>query len=138
MSAVLVNIDVDDLRRAEAFYCAAFGVTPARRFGEDAVELVGLATPLYLLLKPRGSLASKAATARRDYARHWTPIHLDLVVDDLDVAITRAIAAGAVAEGDTHVYRWGKIAHFADPFGHGFCLLQFLNRGYDEIATRPG
>jgi len=26
---------------------------------------------------------------------------------------------------------------FADPFGHGFCLIQFLNRGYDEIADRP-
>jgi hypothetical protein len=23
----------------------------------------------------------------------------------------------------------------ADPFGHGVCLIQFLNRGYDEVAT---
>lgn len=22
-----------------------------------------------------------------------------------------------------------------DPFGHGFCLLQFVGRGCDEIAT---
>ena len=22
----------------------------------------------------------------------------------------------------------------ADPFGHGFCFIQFLGRGYDEIA----
>ncbi len=29
---------------------------------------------------------------------------------------------------------WGKIAMLADPFGHGLCLIQFLNRGYDEIA----
>jgi predicted enzyme related to lactoylglutathione lyase len=136
MTALLVNIDVDDLARAEAFYCAAFGVTPARRFGADAVELVGLATPIYLLLKPAGSLATKAATARRDYTRHWSPVHLDLVVDDLAAAIARVTAAGAIAEGDVHTYRWGRIAHFADPFGHGFCLLQFLNRGYDEIATR--
>jgi hypothetical protein len=32
---------------------------------------------------------------------------------------------------------WGRIAHFADPFGNGFCLLEFLNRGYDEIAQAP-
>jgi hypothetical protein len=24
----------------------------------------------------------------------------------------------------------------ADPFGHGLCLIQFLGRGYDEIAER--
>jgi hypothetical protein len=30
---------------------------------------------------------------------------------------------------------WGRIAHMADPFGHGLCLIQFLGCGYDEIAT---
>jgi hypothetical protein len=29
---------------------------------------------------------------------------------------------------------WGRIVVLADPFGHGLCLIQFLNRGYDEIA----
>lgn len=29
---------------------------------------------------------------------------------------------------------WGKLALMADPFGHGFCFLQFLGSGYDEIA----
>jgi hypothetical protein len=29
---------------------------------------------------------------------------------------------------------WGRIAVLADPFGHGLCLIEFLNRGYDEIA----
>jgi hypothetical protein len=23
----------------------------------------------------------------------------------------------------------------ADPFGNGFCLIEFLGRGYDEIAS---
>jgi len=26
------------------------------------------------------------------------------------------------------------IALMADPFGHGFCLIEFRGRGYDEIA----
>ena len=28
----------------------------------------------------------------------------------------------------------GKIAVLADPFGYGLCLIEFLNRGYDEIV----
>ncbi|HEY6986285.1 MAG TPA: VOC family protein, partial [Rhodanobacteraceae bacterium] len=38
-------------------------------------------------------------------------------------------------EGEVRTARWGRIATLADPFGHGFCLIEFLNRGYDEIAT---
>ena len=35
MGDILVNIDVDDLARAEAFYTNAFGLRPGRRFGKD-------------------------------------------------------------------------------------------------------
>ena len=28
---------------------------------------------------------------------------------------------------------YGRIAMLADPFGHGFCLLQFNDRGYDAL-----
>jgi hypothetical protein len=31
-------------------------------------------------------------------------------------------------------HRWGRIARMADPFGHGICFIEFLGRGYDEIA----
>jgi hypothetical protein len=48
----------------------------------------------------------------------------------------RAQAAGARLEGDIRTHEWGRIAVMADPFGHGFCLIEFLGRGYDEIA-RP-
>jgi hypothetical protein len=29
---------------------------------------------------------------------------------------------------------YGRLALVADPFGHGFCLIQFNERGYDAIA----
>jgi hypothetical protein len=29
----------------------------------------------------------------------------------------------------------GTTAHLADPFGLGFCLIQFRGLRYDEIAT---
>jgi catechol 2,3-dioxygenase-like lactoylglutathione lyase family enzyme len=31
----------------------------------------------------------------------------------------------------------GRIANMADPFGNGFCLIEFIERGYDEIIANP-
>lgn len=130
---LLVNIDVADLASAEAFYTAAFGLAVGRRFGDAVIELLGAGTPIYLLKKTPGSTG--AAQSPRHYARHWTPIHCDLVVADLGPALTQALAAGATQEGEVREANWGRIVQLADPFGHGWCLLQFLGRGYDEIAT---
>jgi predicted enzyme related to lactoylglutathione lyase len=58
-------------------------------------------------------------------------------VGDLEAAVGRAVSAGAALEGEIQHLEWGRIATLADPFGHGFCLLQFRGRGYDEIADGP-
>jgi predicted enzyme related to lactoylglutathione lyase len=129
---VLVNIDVPDLARATAFYREAFGLAVTRRLGAEAVELGGWPVRLYLLQKPEGSVA--AADRLRRYDRHWTPVHLDVIVSNIENALARAEAAGAVAETEIRIEAWGKIAVLADPFGHGLCLIEFLGRGYDEIA----
>jgi hypothetical protein len=50
------------------------------------------------------------------------------------LAVARAVSAGAILERGAEKHAWGLLAILADPFGHGFCLLQFLGRGYDEIA----
>lgn len=133
MPNLLVNIDVPDVAAAERFYCAAFGLRPGRRF-DGALELLGATSPIYLLQNAADTRATPAGNAR-DYARHWTPVHLDFAVDDLDVALARAVAAGAVVESGPDTRRWGRIAVMADPFGHGICLLQFLGDGYDAIAV---
>jgi lactoylglutathione lyase len=130
---LLLNLDVPDLVAAERFYAAAFGLEPARRLGADVVELLGAQVVIYLLRKPEGSVGAAAST--RDYGRHWTPLHCDVVVDDLDAALARALAAGATLEGGIRTADWGRIVQLADPFGHGWCLLQFLGRGYDEIVV---
>jgi len=130
----LVNIDVDDLPAGERFYVEAFGLRAGRRFGDDAIEMLGGPAPIYLLRKAADKRAFPGGEIRRDYARHWTPVHLDWVVDDIVAALSRVLAAGARAESEIATHAWGKIVLMADPFGHGFCLLQFLNRGYDEIA----
>lgn len=132
---ILINIDVDDLERAQAFYLAAFDLRLGRRLGADVVELLGGSSPLYLLRKAAGTPPSPATAQRRDYRRHWSPVHLDFVVDDLDAAVQRALAAGATLEQAITAFEWGRLATFSDPFGHGFCLLQFTGRGYDAIAV---
>jgi catechol 2,3-dioxygenase-like lactoylglutathione lyase family enzyme len=131
---LLVNIDVPDMARAVTFYTDAFGLIVTRRFGSEAAELSGWPARVYLLQKPAGTPA--AADDRRRYERHWTPVHLDVVVDDLDAALALALSAGARAETGVRVEAWGKIIVLADPFGHGLCLIEFLGRGYDEIAER--
>jgi predicted enzyme related to lactoylglutathione lyase len=134
MTGLLVNIDVDDIEYAIEFYRAAFGLRVARRFGATAAEMIGSTAPIYLLEKKPGTPAFKGGP-ERDYARHWTPVHLDFVVADIDAAVNRAVAAGAQLERPVATQRWGKLALMADPFGHGFCFVQFLGRGYDEIAS---
>jgi predicted enzyme related to lactoylglutathione lyase len=131
---LLVNIDVNDLATAVSFYCSAFELTVGRRFGTDGVELLGASSPIYLLAKAEGSAPSDFTTQKRSYQRHWSPIHLDFVVPDIESALQRAVSAGASLERPIQSSKWGRLALLADPFGHGFCLVQFLGRGYDEIA----
>ena len=133
-ASALINIDVADLPAATKFYCQALGLTVGRRLGKTAIELVGASAAIYLLAKPAGSPATATIGQRRDYARHWTPVHLDFVVRDIDAALALARAAGAVLEGEIEKDKWGHIALMADPFGNGFCLVQFLGRGYDEVG----
>ena len=86
---------------------------------------------------PGPSASSESGDTRR-YDRHWTPVHLDFVVDDIESAVQRALEAGARAEQPVKTSNWGKLALMADPFGHGFCFVQFLGRGYDAIADENG
>lgn len=131
---LLVNIDVADLDQAIRFYTSAFDLTVGRRFGASGAELLGGNAPIYLLVKDEGSKAAETSDQRRSYERHWTPVHLDIVVDNIEAALHKAIAAGATLEKPAVSSKWGKLALLADPFGHGLCLVEFVGRGYDEIA----
>ncbi len=131
---VLINVDVDDLERATRFYARAFGLTIGRRLGVDAVEMLGGSAPIYLLAKAADSEACGSPALRRSYARHWTPVHLDFVVEEIESAVRQAVDAGAQLQSALSTHPWGRLALMADPFGHGFCFVQFLGRGYDEMA----
>ena len=135
MPALRICIDVDDLDEAITFYTRASGSRPDRGTSEWA-ELLGAPCPIDLLAKPPGTAALPRGTrALRDYERHWTPVHIDVVVDDVDAAVARAVAAGAKLERAVETKAWGRIALLGDPFGHGFCLLELRGRGYAEVAS---
>jgi predicted enzyme related to lactoylglutathione lyase len=128
---LLINIDVDDLERGVAFYTQALDLQRGRMlFDGTVVELTGASSAVYLLLKPAGTPATGGIRQRRRYRRHWTPIHLDFVVADVAAAVRRAVAAGARLEGAIESYDWGRLATLADPFGNGFCLVEFSGGGY--------
>ena len=140
MAGLLINIDVPELEQGIAFYTAAFELRLSRRLGSGFAELLGGGSPIYLLQTDAGSRPFRDAPVRRDFARHWTPIHLDFVVDDLDAALARALAAGAIQESEPSEHAYGHLVLLSDPFGHGVCLLQFNAQGYDALAgpSRPG
>lgn len=136
MPDLIVNIDVDDVEEAIRFYTGGLGLRVGRRLEGGCTELLGAGVPVFLVPAARASMPFPGATRSRDYVRHWTPVHLDVVVDDVEAALARARAAGARVELPIAQHPYGKLAVLADPFGHGFCLLQLEGRGYDAILDR--
>ena len=131
MSArVIVNIDVPELRPAIDFYRAAVGAQLMRVLDDDVAELAYGSSVLYLLCKRDGSDATPTGAAR-EFERHWTPVHVDFVVEDIDAALARAIAAGAKRESERIDWRGSRCVTFSDPFGHGFCLIEFTGDRYE-------
>ncbi len=120
-------IDVGDLERGIAFYCDGLGLKLRRRLSPRWVELEGAAVPIFLLARerPPGS-----------FERHWTPVHLDFIVSDLDRTVARLTEIGGTQEGTTQTREYGRIAYMADPFGNGFDLIAFSGDGYDGVARQ--
>jgi predicted enzyme related to lactoylglutathione lyase len=129
---VLINIDVPNLAAAVDFYRAALDLELERVIDGDVAELSGADASLYLLERTPHSTATRGDTGFRAYTRHWTPVHVDFVVDDLEAAAERAVAAGARRESETAAWRGSRCITFADPFGNGFCLIELAGGRYAD------
>lgn len=129
---VIVNIDVPDLAPAIDFYCAVLGLQLNRIIEGDVAELTGGSSIIYLLQNTVGTYPIKTRSVVRHYSRHWTPVHMDFVVDDITEAAKRAVNAGATQESECIEWNASKCITFSDPFGHGFCLIQFAGETYGE------
>ena len=121
MPRITVCIDVSDLARATAFYCDALGCT-LKTTKDTHHTLDADGTTVHLALKAEGTLATPAPGTERTYARHWTPVHVDFDVEDVDAVAAEVTRLGGLIE-ETKRGQWGAAAFCADPFGNGFCLL---------------
>ena len=136
MKELIVNIDVPDLNAGIDFYSSALGFHCVRKlFGGSVAELRCDAGRIFLIEHPGGSLAVPDKPAQRHYSPHWTPVHIDLPVPELDSAVAKALANGACANGPVSSQVFGRLAPMRDPFGHGFCLIEFNSQGYDAVAS---
>ena len=95
----------------------------ARRIGDDLAELAGASVPIHLVTQPAGTPPSARVTHPRDYDRHWTPVHLDFHVDDLDAILESVRAQGGAVEMEFRNQGPMPVAFCCDPFGNGFCVI---------------
>jgi predicted enzyme related to lactoylglutathione lyase len=133
MLSVHAYIEVSDLERGIAFYCGGLGLGLRRRLSPRWAELDGANLPIFLLDDRPPVADLGVTTARRNFERHWTPVHLDFIVADLDAAVTRLTALGATLDRPLQSREYGRMANLADPFGNGFDLIEFSGSGYDGV-----
>jgi predicted enzyme related to lactoylglutathione lyase len=115
-----ICIDVDDVDRAVEFYGKGLGLKVVESHpGWAHVKVDG--QTIWLMKVPPGQQGS----ITRDYRRHWTPVHLDLSVEEnLDAAVKRAVAAGGKLDGEIRLDgKGGGIATLSDPSGNGIDLV---------------
>jgi predicted enzyme related to lactoylglutathione lyase len=135
MPEVHVYIEIDDLERGIEFYVNGLGLTVKRRLTERWVELAGAQMPIHLLARPEPEFESGGHVLHKDFSRHWTPIHLDFVVEDLEAAVERAVRSGATLERRVdHPGLW-QLAALADPFGNGFDLITDPEPAYARLGS---
>ena len=67
------------------------------------------------------------------FGRHWTPVHLDFIVTDLDEMVARLCSLGATLDREIQIREYGRMANIADPFGNGFDLIEFSGPGYYDV-----
>jgi predicted enzyme related to lactoylglutathione lyase len=128
-----VYIEVADLERGIEFYCNGIGLTLKRHLSASWVELEGANLPVFLLgdRPPSANLGNSQII--RDFRRHWTPVHLDFIVPDLDLTVSELCALGGSLDREIQLREYGRIANMADPFGNGFDLIEFSGSGYDAL-----
>lgn len=73
-----------------SFYENAMDCTKVKDMGEEMTVVAAENVSLYLMEMLDGSSPLKDGSATRDFSRHWPPVHLGFLTDD--VAITYAIS----------------------------------------------
>lgn len=77
---------------------------------------------IYLQQKDFGTKPIALSEIVRDFKRHWTPVHLDFLTENVGEVVEKILKLGGSHEGGDSG-DWGSIAYCADPFGNGFCVI---------------
>jgi catechol 2,3-dioxygenase-like lactoylglutathione lyase family enzyme len=118
-----VSIDVPRLDEGLRFYRDALGLAEIARPIATYVILKCGESQIGLIEKSAGSHPAKGTGEVRRYERHWTPVHIDFHVDDLEAFLAKAINGGATCEQKFAGGPHPPIAFCSDPFGNGFCVI---------------
>lgn len=122
MIKISVSIDVSNLEQAETFYIEALGCKKLRGQGKSMSVISTENCDIYLQEKEVGTKPISSEGVERDYGRHWTPVHLDFLAENINEIVEKILRLGGRHEGGESG-DWGAIAYCADPFGNGFCII---------------
>jgi predicted enzyme related to lactoylglutathione lyase len=120
---VHVSIDVADLAQGLRFYGEVFGFLETSRPFAGMAILDANNVTVCMHEKAAGTKSSPAGAATRHYERHWTPVHLDLHVVDLDATLAKVKALGGAVEREFRTEGPRPVGFCCDPFGNGFCVI---------------
>jgi len=118
-----VSIDVPQLDEGLRFYRDALGLVEVARPIATYVILKCGDSQIGLIEKRAGTNPAAGSNDVRRYERHWTPVHIDFHVDDLEVVLVNALKAGAKCEQKFESGGHPPVAFCSDPFGNGFCII---------------
>ena len=121
--AVHLSIDVPDLARGLRFYGRVFGFVETARPLPTMAILDAANLTVCMHEKPAGTSSSPGGADVRRYERHWTPVHIDVHVVDLDAVLAKVRAEGGAIEREFRTEGPRPVAFCSDPFGNGFCVL---------------
>ena len=122
MSRVSICIDVSDINKATSFYTQVLGCR-IKTEKENSAELEVDNSTIYLVEMAEYSNPLIEGSDSRRYSRHWTPVHLDFHVTEIETSISLLREFGGKLEGQKSG-DWGTAAFCADPFGNGFCMIE--------------
>ncbi len=121
--SINVSIDVPELEAGLQFYGEVFGfIETARPFATMAILDANNVT-VCMHAKQAGSRSSAGGADQRRYERHWTPVHLDVHVEDFDAVLSKVRAQGGTIESEFRTQGPRPTAFCSDPFGNGFCVM---------------
>jgi predicted enzyme related to lactoylglutathione lyase len=105
-----VVIDCHDPDRLAAFWQAMVGGDIVDQDGEWVAVVPDRGIVIGLQRVPEGKVAKNR-------------VHLDVQVDDLEVAAHAAVALGATRRGGVHADPLGRFVVMLDPEGNEFCFV---------------